>query len=114
MSMAGRRQERPLTVFGRYLRIACHLKAKRLGIKRYSWTQLAKESGIDRAVITDSVSGVSRPNVEKIWQLVRTLAPPISLERRICQSLKYCTEQEFRESEAAIDQAEAEIEAPPE
>ncbi|HYU72866.1 MAG TPA: hypothetical protein VEL31_09310 [Ktedonobacteraceae bacterium] len=111
MSMAGRRQERPLTVFGRYVRIACRLQAKRLGIKRYSWTQLAKDSGIDRAVITDGVSGASKPSVEKVWQLVRTLTPPFWLERRICQSLKYCTEREFYESEAAIDQAEKEAQS---
>jgi len=98
-------------VFGRYVRIACRLQAKRLGIKRYSWTQLAKDSGIDRAVITDGVSGASKPSVEKVWQLVRTLTPPFWLERRICQSLKYCTEREFYESEAAIDQAEKEAQS---
>lgn len=106
---SGRKQERPLCVFGRYLRIACRLKAQKLDINRYTWTRLAEESGVDRGVITDAVSGASRPGVEKVWQLIRTLEPPEPLAKQMCQSLRYCTEQEYQASEQAIDEVEANI-----
>jgi len=96
-------------VFGRYLRIACRLKAQKLDINRYTWTRLAEESGVDRGVITDAVSGASRPGVEKVWQLIRTLEPPEPLAKQMCQSLRYCTEQEYQASEQAIDEVEANI-----
>ncbi len=106
---SGRKQERPLCVFGRYLRGACRLKAQRLNISRYTWTRLAQESGIDRGVITDAVSGTSRPSVEKVWRLIQILEPPEELEKGICQSLRYCTEREYQLSKQAIDEVEANI-----
>jgi len=106
----GRKQERPLVVFGRYVRLACRLKAQRLGIARYTWTRLAQESGVDRGVITDAVSGASKPSVEKVWKLIQALDPPEALAKQICQSLRYCTEREYREAEAAIEQVEQDIE----
>jgi hypothetical protein len=106
---SGRKQERPLCVFGRYLRIACRLKARRLNIGRYTWTRLAQESDIDRGVITDAVSGTSRPSVEKVWKLIQILEPPEELKKRICQSLRYCTEREYQTSEQAIDEVEATV-----
>jgi hypothetical protein len=37
------------------------------------------------------------------------LEPPEELEKGICQSLRYCTEQEYQLSEQAIDEVEATI-----
>lgn len=111
MSLAGRSQERPLNVFGRYLRIACKRKAKELGIPRYSWTRLAQDSGIDRVVITDAVSGVTkRPGQDKIWKLIETLQPDPELEKLICRSLAYSTQAEYEASLKEIDRIEAEEE----
>ena len=42
-----------LSVAGRLLEIACRRKAKRLGMDRYTWAQLAKDSGT-------SETGISR------------------------------------------------------
>lgn len=109
MTHVGRQQERELILFGEYLLIACKRKAKRLGIQHYSWTRLAVDSGVDRAVITDAVSGVTKhPGIDKIWKLVASLEPGEELEKLICHSLGYSTKAEYEESQKSLHRMKSE------
>jgi len=102
----GRKQERPLIVFGRYMRIACARKAKELGIKHYSWRRLSRDSGVLVSVITKGVSGEDIPEPENVWKMIEALQPYPKLEQRICESLKYSTQKEYEDALAGIDDME--------
>lgn len=102
----GRKQERPLTVFGRYLRIACARKAKELGIKHYSWRRLSRDSGVSVSIITKGVSEEDIPRQENVWKMIDALKPEPWLEKLICVSLKYSTQKEYEEAIALIDAME--------
>ncbi len=104
----GRKQERPLIVFGRYMRIACERKAKVLGITRYPWRRLSQESNTSYSVLTKAVVGEDVPEPENVWKWIDTLAPGLELECLICHSLRYATRQEAEEAEQRIDTLEQE------
>lgn len=102
----GRKQERLLTVFGRYMRIACARKAKELGIKHYSWRRLSRDSGVSVSIITKGVAGEDVPEPENVWKMIEVLQPDSELERLICESLKYSTKKAYEEALARIDAME--------
>jgi hypothetical protein len=109
MVETGRKLERTLNVFGRYMRIACKRKAKALGIKRYSWQRLSEEAGTHPTMILKAISGDSKPEQKNVWKWIDVLQPDAELERLICHSLGYSTRQEVAEAESrigAMEQAE--------
>ena len=104
--MAGRNQERPLTVFGRFMRIAAQRKANALGLKRYTWQRLSKDAGTNPTLVLKAVSGENKPEMQNVWRWIRVLEPGPELARLICHSLGYATEEELAEAEARIDALE--------
>lgn len=68
------KQKGNLSVAGRILEIACRRKAKRLGIERYTWAQLALDSGtsetaISRAAQQEQVQHPRPETVKKWWDV---------------------------------------------
>jgi|SRR5579862_836415 len=109
MADVGRKQERELILFGRYMRVASKLKARKLGVSRYTWEQISLETGKDPSLLVKAVSGeTKRPAVENVWAWIRVLEPGERLERLICSSLRYSTEKDFTDAETSIDALEQE------
>ncbi len=104
--VSGRKLERTLNVFGRYMRLACKQKAQLLGIKRYSWQRLSQETGTHPTMILKAISGDSIPERKNAWKWIEVLDPDPQLARFICHSLGYSTRQEVEEAVAKIDALE--------
>lgn len=104
----GRKQERELIPFGKHLLSACERIAEKRGQRAYSWAQLARDAGTDRAIIVKAVCGYSLPEEANVWLWCKTLQCDPELEALICHSLGYSTEREHQEALARIDAMEQE------